>query len=239
MASASSTLTASTSNRNFWELWNRYNSSYYEDPVLPDPGIRFKFDLASPASGLGVEYSNLNVSNDPLALFKGAYLVTSMAAFGLPNGANLQNKTLSVKVNLKIDGANPVFLYPADEGLAGEENTCPTPARVSLYFESLTAENGYWYLDTLYANYGHESLAAIFAKKGTVTLQASFNPINWKDSNAISATSIPDDFNEALSSASNVGITIGGGCFAATGVALQTGTAKGGRFDVIEIALKD
>ena len=70
-------------------------------------------------------------------------------------------------------------------------------------------------------------------------MQASFDPINWKDSNGISATLNSTDFIAALSSVSNVGITIGGGCFAATGVALQNGTAKGGQFDVKEIVLKD
>ena len=239
IASASSPSVASTENRHFWELWNRYNNSYYEDPVRPDQGIKFNFELANSASAqtLGNDYPNkAYVSDDDSTIFKGGYLITSIDAFDLPEGSTLEDKALSVKLRLKIDGTNPVFLYPADE--LSDKNSCSAPARVSLYFESLTADNGYWYLDTSSSN-GFKSLDMILAEKGPVTLQASFELANWKDANGQAAASISKEFSQALSSVSNVGVTIGGGCFAAAGVALQKGTAKSGQFEVIEIALTD
>ena len=56
----------------YWSIWNRYDNQYYLDPIeptaYPKDGLGFTFDTATRLAGTEP------VSDDPDALFQGAYL---------------------------------------------------------------------------------------------------------------------------------------------------------------------
>lgn len=227
----------------YWSLWNRYDNLYYETPIEPDwyrkDGVGFTFDTATRmgASAQEAFFGSMPdplepVSDDPSALFRGAYLGAVTEAFGLTDGTDLTGNRLAASVHLVIRGGTPVFLYPADEAGAEPDitpNACGGPVTVALYFESWSeaVDDAYWYADQSIPSAAWATLDDVWAGGSLVTLKALLRPEYWIDTDGVSAVDVPDAFAAAVASVSWIGVTIGGGCYSATGVALETDGASG------------
>ena len=226
----------------YWTLWNRYDNAYYTT-TEPDwyrrDGVGFAFDTATrmDASAQTTFFGSTPdplepVSDDATALFQGAYLGAVTEAFGLTDGTDLTGNRLAAAVHLVLRGGTPVFLYPADENGAEPDitpNSCGGPATIALYFESWSesVDDPYWYADQSITSAAWATLDDVWAGGSLVTLKALLDPKLWIDTEGVSALDRPTEFAAAVASVSWIGITIGGGCYSATGVALEEGTATG------------
>jgi hypothetical protein len=133
---------------------------------------------------------------------------------GIPAGS-----ALSITYTITTTG-NPVFDYRTKA-----DNTCGkgSPGTVRLFFQrygdNFSGEGPY-------QQYRYWSQVAFKElSPGTHTLTATLDPSKWSDVYGKRGSDYPDQFNQAVAYAENVGVTFGGGCFFGHGVKVVGGTA--------------
>ena len=116
-----------------------------------------------------------------------------------------------------VTTGTPVFRYDSEPG-----NTCVTPATIRMYFEKLgTNQYDRWW--------SNPQSHTFVPGTNTITFTVPLDATNWSSlygnrPNFDSASAA--GFILAQQQTSNIGFTMGGGCFFGHGVAVQGGTAE-------------
>jgi hypothetical protein len=124
-----------------------------------------------------------------------------------------------------ITGTATAFTY--DPRVSSAENeACPTPASVRLYFEgNHNGNNPHWTPDMQW--WSTPQACTLTSLVGnTLTLRVPLDPANWTDKGFELASDVPTDFAAAVATVSAVGVSFGGGCFLPTGAYPTDGTAS-------------
>ena len=130
-----------------------------------------------------------------------------------PLTGNLTEKTITI--TFTISGATGAFNFGGEPDGSGS-----TAANARLYWDSASitkdktfVETNYWWSDTDVVNLAN----------GTFTLTTTVDPSNWSDYYGKVGSSVTSAFAAAAMNVQDVGLSFGGGYFAATGVAPRTG----------------
>jgi hypothetical protein len=115
-----------------------------------------------------------------------------------------------VTATFTISGSGDPFTY---HGEGTPSNPCGTPATVRLFFQNSYAGvfeyTHYWWSNPV----GSQVLV-----NGTYKVTATVSPVNWSDWNGQSGTTVPDGLAAAAANVTDIGLSVGGGCFFENGV---------------------
>ena len=133
---------------------------------------------------------------------------------------DLTGKTLTA--TFTITGTATAFTYNGQNNQPG--NPCTSPASVRLYFAGNTS-NSDTSVRQWWSNPQAYGLASLVGHEMTLTVPLDTS--NWaEDGGNVVASAVPSEFAAAVAAVSTVGVSFGGGCSYANGVAPTDGTAS-------------